>query len=316
MPAPVSLSSPPTTSISFTKCKSSSPPTLGGFSAGWISYYRINYQQIKKLGRGAGGDAFLCRNNIDEDLYAIKKIKTKVSEAARLKEEAVILRHLNHPNIVRYYQSWIEDTPFSEPFDIFDDEELSMSMTASDESGESELELYIAMEYCPLTLRKAIERGLEDVNNLFYQLVKGVHYIHSKGMMHRDLNLNNVFLSNDGNIKIGDFGCSTRSRDDYCRDVGTSYYRAPEIDLEKYDNRVDIYSLGVIFFEMLYTMDTQMERHEVLKALREGVFPTGFEAKYQIEAQFIRQMLATNPDERLSTENLLSALKRKKSGSW
>jgi len=104
MPAPVSLSSPPTTSISFTKCKSSSPPTLGGFSAGWISYYRINYQQIKKLGRGAGGDAFLCRNNIDEDLYAIKKIKTKVSEAARLKEEAVILRHLNHPNIVRYYQ--------------------------------------------------------------------------------------------------------------------------------------------------------------------------------------------------------------------
>jgi len=62
-------------------------------------------------------------------------------------------------------------------------------------------------------------------------------------MMHRDLNLNNVFLSNDGNIKIGDFGCSTRSRDDYCRDVGTSYYRAPEIDLEKYDNRVGILSL-------------------------------------------------------------------------
>lgn len=154
MPAPVSLSSPPTSSISFTKCKSSSPPTLGGFSAGWISYYRINYQEIKKLGRGAGGDAFLCRNNIDEDLYAIKKIRTKVSEAARLKEEAVILRHLDHPNIVRYYQvchlllyyilrniptlffffflssqSWIEDTPFSEPFDIFDDEEFSMSMS-------------------------------------------------------------------------------------------------------------------------------------------------------------------------------------------
>jgi len=48
-----------------------------------------------------------------------------------------------------------------------------------------------------------------------------------------------------------------------------------------------MYSLGVIFFEMLYTMDTQMERHEVLKALREGVFPTGFEAKYQIEVFYL-----------------------------
>jgi serine/threonine protein kinase len=103
MPAPSPLSSS-SSSLSFTKCKSSSPPTFGGFSCGWISYYRINYEEIKKLGRGAGGDAFLCRNNIDEDLYAIKKIRTKVSEAARLKEEAVILRHLDHPNIVRYYQ--------------------------------------------------------------------------------------------------------------------------------------------------------------------------------------------------------------------
>lgn len=257
----------------------------------------------------------MCRNNIDEDLYAIKKIRTKVSEAARLKEEAVILRHLDHPNIVRYYQSWIEDTPFAEPFDIFDEDEMSRSAVTNDDS-ESSLELYIAMEYCPLTLRKAIDRGLQDVNNLFYQLVKGVHYIHSKGMMHRDLNLNNVFLSKDGNIKIGDFGCSTRSGNDFCPHVGTSYYRAPEIDLEEYDNRVDIYSLGVIFFEMLYKMDTQMERHEVLKSLREGIFPDGFESKYQIEAQFIRRMMAKNPDERVSTENLLSALKRKKSGSW
>lgn len=58
--------------------------------------------------------------------------------------------------------------------------------------------------------------------------------------MHRDLNPNNIFISNDGNIKIGDFGCSTRSGNDSCRDVGTSHYRAPEIDLEVYDSRVGI----------------------------------------------------------------------------
>lgn len=258
----------------------------------------------------------MCRNNIDEDLYAIKKINCKVSEAARLKEEAVILRHLDHPNIVRYYQSWIEDTPLNEPFDIFEEDELSRSACATCDDEEGYLQLFIAMEYCPLTLRKAIESGLQDANNLFYQLVKGVHYIHSKGMMHRDLNPNNIFLSNDGNIKIGDFGCSTRSGNDSCRDVGTSYYRAPEIDLEEYDARVDIYSLGMIFFEMLYKMGTQMERHEVLQALRKGEFPPGFEENNLIEAQLIRQMLAPNPDDRVSIAFLLSALKRKKSGSW
>ena len=67
--------------------------------------------------------------------------------------------------------------------------------------------------------------------------------------MHRDLNPNNVFLSNDGNIKIGDFGCSTRSENDSCREVGTSYYRAPEIDLVEHDARV-----GILFcvFLMFY----------------------------------------------------------------
>jgi len=313
MPTPVSLSA--SSSVSFTKCKSNSPPTLGGFSGGWISYYRINYQEIKKLGRGAGGNAFLCKNNIDENLYAIKKIRTRVSLAARLKEEAVILRHLDHPNIVRYYQSWIEDTPINEPFDIFEDDEVSRSAVTNEEE-EGSLELFIAMEYCPLTLRKAIEAGLHDTSNLFYQLVKGVHYIHSKGMMHRDLNPNNVFLNKDGNIKIGDFGCSTRSGNDSSREVGTSFYRAPEIDLEEYDNRVDIYSLGMIFFEMLYKMNTQMERHEVLQALRKSVFPAGFEECHPIETQLIKQMLAPNPENRVSTVFLLSALKRKKSGSW
>jgi len=256
----------------------------------------------------------LCQNNIDEDMYAIKKIRTSVSEAARLKEEAVILRHLDHPNIVRYYQSWIEDATQDEPFDIFEDDEVSVSNTVSDD-GEEEgsLTLFIAMEYCPLTLRMAIEGGLNgNVNSLYYQLVKGVHYIHSKGMMHRDLNPNNVFISNDGNIKIGDFGCSIRSDHDFSHEVGTSFYRAPEIDSDEHDNRVDVYSLGMILFEMLYKMETQMERHHVLKALQKLVFPAGFEDSHPFAAQLIRQMLAPNPDDRLTTASLLQTLKQQK----
>jgi translation initiation factor 2-alpha kinase 4 len=192
-----------------------------------------------------------------------------------------------------------------------------MSITENDDEKGS-LVLFIAMEYCPMTLRMAIETGLNEVNinNLFYQLVKGVNYIHSKGMMHRDLNPNNVFISNDGNIKIGDFGCSTRSNRDGSLEVGTSFYRAPEIDLGEYDNRVDIYSLGMIFFEMIYKMGTQMERHHVLQDLQKLVFPVGFEETFPFETQLIRKMLAPNPDDRLTTSFLLSTLKRRKSGSW
>lgn len=108
-------------------------------------------------------------------------------------------------------------------------------------------------------------------------------YVHSKGMMHRDLKPSNIFFSLEGNIKVGDFGLVTSSaygglqnsylalkvlgdehRQQHTGNLGSHFYMSPElISGKKYDHKVDIFSLGVIFFELHHPFDTDMERAKV-----------------------------------------------------
>lgn len=110
-------------------------------------------------------------------------------------------------------------------------------------------------------------------------------YVHSKGMMHRDLKPSNIFFSLEGNIKVGDFGLVTSSvygglqnsylslkslgedqqhRQQHTGNLGSHFYMSPEqMSGKKYDQKVDIYSLGVIFFELHYPFSTDMERAKV-----------------------------------------------------
>ena len=109
-------------------------------------------------------------------------------------------------------------------------------------------------------------------------------YVHSKGMMHRDLKPSNIFFSLEGNIKVGDFGLVASSaygglqnsylvlkglgdeqyRQQHTGNLGSHFYMSPElISGRKYNHKVDIFSLGVIFFELHYPFDTDMERAKV-----------------------------------------------------
>lgn len=142
--------------------------------------------------------------------------------------------------------------------------------------------LYIQMEYCRRTLREFIDHVVdknEDLWSLFRQIVEGLHHIHQCGILHRDLKPTNIFFDAQGTIKIGDFGLAKEIvtqegalsssdkrhsdnmslsgklvyNDSFGNDrtggVGTLYYRAPELEENEfptYDNKVDIYSLGII----------------------------------------------------------------------
>ncbi len=134
------------------------------------------------------------------------------------------------------------------------------------------------------------------------QTLEAVLYVHNKGMMHRDLKPSNIFFSLDGQVKVGDFGLVTGSvfanigssylalkslGDDHKQhtgNVGTHFYISPEqLSATKYNNKVDIFALGVIFFELLYPFSTQMERVQELDNIRNRKFPERFKTHLPLE---------------------------------
>ncbi|XP_062510331.1 eIF-2-alpha kinase GCN2-like isoform X2 [Corticium candelabrum] len=198
--------------------------------------------------------------------------------------------------------------------------------------------LYIQMEFCGQnTLRNLIEKGLfkfqQKLWRAFREIVEGLAYVHRQGIIHRDLKPVNIFLDSRGHVKIGDFGLATKrtlnvaasghniqlvelgktsdADEGLTGQVGTSLYISPELGKPtrtRYTQKVDIYSLGIIFFEMCHEpFNTAMERIRVISNLRKEdiVFPSAFEdAKYK-ESAVIRWLLNHNPYERPTSEDLL-----------
>jgi translation initiation factor 2-alpha kinase 4 len=147
------------------------------------------------------------------------------------------------------------------------------------------------MEFCEKqTLRDLIRRGLcnepEEYWRLFRQMLEGLAHIHGLGIIHRDLKPDNIFIDVAKIPKIGDFGLATSGQyqrsdnkvsagiqdGDMTRSVGTALYVAPELSSNisaSYDTKVDMYSMGIIFFEMCFPLATAMERDKTIRTLRE-----------------------------------------------
>uniref|UniRef100_A0A8B9VFE5 eIF-2-alpha kinase GCN2 n=1 Tax=Anas zonorhyncha TaxID=75864 RepID=A0A8B9VFE5_9AVES len=201
--------------------------------------------------------------------------------------------------------------------------------------------LYIQMEYCEKsTLRDTIDQGLyEDTSRLwrlFREILDGLAYIHEKGMIHRDLKPVNIFLDSDDHVKIGDFGLATdhpanaaiskqeeNHLDSFAKSdpsgsltgmVGTALYVSPEVQgntKSTYNQKVDLFSLGIIFFEMSYhPMSTASERIFVLSQLRlpNIVFPQDFdEVKHAKQRSVITWLLNHDPAARPTAVELLKS---------
>ncbi|KAL3474529.1 anticodon binding domain of tRNAs-domain-containing protein [Aspergillus californicus] len=190
--------------------------------------------------------------------------------------------------------------------------------------------LYIQMEYCEKhTLRDLIKNGLyDDIDRswrLFRQILDGLTHIHGHGIIHRDLKPDNVFIDAANNPRIGDFGLATSGQfttavrssaavdfeGNLTRSLGTTYYVAPEMKsglASHYNDKVDMYSLGVIFFEMCHALPTGMERDQTLRAIREGHprLPDTFQdSEKVIQGKIIELLLSHSPAERPSASELL-----------
>ncbi|KAJ6132135.1 Serine/threonine-protein kinase GCN2 [Penicillium samsonianum] len=192
--------------------------------------------------------------------------------------------------------------------------------------------LYIQMEYCEKhTLRDLIRDDLCDDTErswrLFRQILDGLSHIHSHGIIHRDLKPDNIFIDVANNPRIGDFGLATSGQfttavrssaaadfeGDFTRSLGTTYYVAPEMKSVvsgHYNEKVDMFSLGVIFFEMCHPLPTGMERDQTLREIREKnhtLPPTFQQSDKLLQGQIIESLLSHTPSERPTASDLLSS---------
>jgi len=199
------------------------------------------------------------------------------------------------------------------------------------ESRKAQSTLYIQMEYCERqTLRDLIRKGTlteDDSWRFVRQITEGLAHVHNHGIIHRDLKPDNIFIDVAGNPKIGDFGLATTSQyhvtdkltsmsgatgGDMTRSVGTTLYVAPELRSASgvtYNDKVDMYSLGIMFFEMCEPFGTAMERIRALQAIRERKheLPLSYQPNGPKAAQgkLVECLIAQKPSERPSSTELL-----------
>ena len=180
--------------------------------------------------------------------------------------------------------------------------------------------LYIQMALCEKTLQQWLEERIELssqtlINGIFTQILCGLDYIHSRGIVHHDIKPSNIFISTSGDLQIqlGDFGLACPlQRENHPSVVGTHMYAAPEQLQGKCDPKSDIYSLGIVLLQLLVHTKTHMERTKIISNLRKGQIPTTLTATYPNWAHIVSQLVQVNPKTRPSTSQLLQNLNEDK----
>jgi len=198
-----------------------------------------NYKVIKLLGEGSFGKAFLCSKDSPDSLCVIKQIvieEMSESEKKDVFNEANILAKLDHQNIIKFYEVFDSKKPkhtLNIVTEYADGGDLSEKIKSQGKTPFKETEI---LDY-------------------FTQICLALKHIHDKKIIHRDLKSGNVFLMKSGLVKLGDFGIAKgfeKTMDKAKTMVGTPYYLSPEIvEGKPYDNKSDIWSLGVLLYEMM-----------------------------------------------------------------
>uniref|UniRef100_A0A8C7WNS8 non-specific serine/threonine protein kinase n=1 Tax=Oryzias sinensis TaxID=183150 RepID=A0A8C7WNS8_9TELE len=220
--------------------------------------------------------------------------KLSKSERQRFKEEAGMLKGLQHPNIVRFYDSW--EGPCKGKKCIVLITELMTSGT---------LKTY---------LKRFKVMKIKVLRSWCRQILKGLHFLHTRAppIIHRDLKCDNIFITGPtGSVKIGDLGLATLKRASFAKSViGTPEFMAPEMYEEKYDESVDVYAFGMCMLEMAtseYPYSECQNAAQIYRRVTSGVKPASFDKVAIPEVkEIIEGCIRTNKDERYAIKTLLN----------
>ena len=258
------------------------------------------YKKIKDLGSGSYGAVYLAKNVIMDNIVAIKtieKTEDNMVDDLEIKNEINILKQLSHPNIVKVYEF----------FDTI-------------------LYYYIVTEYCKKgELFSYIKNRYTEkqLAVLFYQVFSGLCYLHEKKIIHRDLKLENIMVSEIEKdietgeeyfwIKIIDFGTAKIFEKNKTEKsiIGSSYYIAPEVLKQKYNEKCDTWSVGVILYMTLVGVapfDGKTD-DEIIKRIKVGKYSKNnsrFVEHSEEVKDLVYKLLEKNTEKRYSAKEALN----------
>lgn len=246
---------------------------------------------LGEIGKGGYSKVYLVQHKRSKRKYAIKaafKTKNGKDRSDRTYMEIRILKQLKHNNIIKM-KGWFED----------------------DET------IYVVLEYidgkdCAKYYKEKLPNKMQ-VKTIMKQLISALTYIHSKGIVHRDIKLENILVDKNGNIKLIDFGlCAVKEEEfDMLQGlVGTVRYTAPElIKGEGYNESVDVWGVGIILFLLLtgeYPFDGSNKNNIFARIKEKNIHFSKYENLNKKEINLLKSLLEKNPDDRIELEEILN----------
>ncbi|XP_037686929.1 serine/threonine-protein kinase Nek1 isoform X13 [Choloepus didactylus] len=250
------------------------------------------YVRLQKIGEGSFGKAILVKSKEDGRQYVIKEInisRMSSKEREESRREVAVLANMKHPNIVQYRESF-------------------------EENGA----LYIVMDYCEggdlfkrINAQKDILFQEDQILDWFVQICLALKHVHDRKILHRDIKSQNIFLTKDGTVQLGDFGIARvlNSTVELARTcIGTPYYLSPEICENKpYNNKSDIWALGCVLYEMCtlkHAFEAGNMKNLVLKIISGSFPPVSLHYSYDLR-NLLSQLFKRNPRDRPSVNSIL-----------
>ncbi|XP_074849142.1 serine/threonine-protein kinase Nek1 isoform X3 [Carettochelys insculpta] len=253
------------------------------------------YIKVQKIGEGSFGKAVLVKSKENGRQYVIKEInisKMSNKEREESRREVAVLANMKHPNIVLYRESFEENGC-----------------------------LYIVMDYCEggdlfrrINAQKGILFSEDQIMDWFVQICLALKHVHDRKILHRDIKSQNIFLTKDGTIQLGDFGIARvlNSTVELARTcIGTPYYLSPEICQNKpYNNKSDIWALGCVLYEMCtlkHAFEAGNMKNLVLKIISGSFPPVSLHYSYDLR-NLLSQLFKRNPRDRPSVNSILEKI--------